>query len=629
MKMRRLNRSWSINIFILTVLFVCLFFLFARPAWAKDYRYPTWDVDITVNDDSTLDVVENITYSFDGQFYGTYRTINYGDNVLSIDDLMVSEDGQEFSSGYVAKGQITTPGQYQVFDDPASKTINFSINALNQERTFSISYKVVGGFYYYEKVDDLIWPAISEDRDKPIDDVVVTVHLPKELSLKDDQIGLDTNARSSSKDAIDSQTVVFRGSDLGPNSRFRVGIKMPKGTVQVNQELFAKQKEREADLQSLRIVLPVVLGISFLLVVGVFVLMLLLWWKWGRDTAYPKVAEYITEPPDNTPPAIVSKVMTERTDMDDINATVIDLARRGYVKIWDKPDDTMFEWLGDKGDLKPYELQLISGLFGGGQTVNLSTLKNKFYQNVPKIKKMIGKEAVAGGFYKATPAKIRLRYVGLGIAFGVVGAFIAFFLSAAVSSVFAAEFPFYDSILTFALPTAVAVSGLIIIVFGFFMPQKTPLGAEAKVKWDSFRDYLKDIKKYDRLDWAQEIFEQYLPYAVAFGLERVFTSAFSEQEVIPPIWFSPYWFPGYPDQGWARDTWTREHPGEVMPTSTDRSTGGLGDFSLDSMSTSLFATLNTMSDTLISAPSSSGSGTSFGGGSFGGSSGGGGGSGAW
>jgi uncharacterized membrane protein len=52
------------------------------------------------------------------------------------------------------------------------------------------------------------------------------------------------------------------------------------------------------------------------------------------------------------------------------------------------------------------------------------------------------------------------------------------------------------------------------------MPQKTLAGAKASAKWAAFRQYLKDIEKYENLDEARGLFDCYLAYAVAFELDR-------------------------------------------------------------------------------------------------------------
>jgi hypothetical protein len=164
------------------------------------------------------------------------------------------------------------------------------------------------------------------------------------------------------------------------------------------------EKDAAARQVKERWALIISLGFSVMLVIIVFLVMLLVWFRWGRDAKIPFTASYLTEPPDMTPPAVVSEVVFETTDIQDINATLIDLARRGYLKFWSMPDDTTFEWLGDKGDMRLYEKQLVGDLFVGQQTAILSTFKNKFYSKTGRIYKLMGQEAVAMGYYKTAPA---------------------------------------------------------------------------------------------------------------------------------------------------------------------------------------------------------------------------------
>jgi hypothetical protein len=62
------------------------------------------------------------------------------------------------------------------------------------------------------------------------------------------------------------------------------------------------------------------------------------------------------------------------------------------------------------------------------------------------------------------------------------------------------------------------------------MPRKTRQGAEAAARWHAFRRYLASIQRFDQLGApgpAAEIFDRYLPYAVAFGLDRSWVAAFA------------------------------------------------------------------------------------------------------
>jgi uncharacterized membrane protein YgcG len=72
------------------------------------------------------------------------------------------------------------------------------------------------------------------------------------------------------------------------------------------------------------------------------------------------------------------------------------------------------------------------------------------------------------------------------------------------------------------------------------MPRKTRQGAEEAAKWKAFQKYLSNIQKYKDVKEATDQFEKYLPYAIAFGLERRWINAFAaEPTVPPPIWYRP------------------------------------------------------------------------------------------
>ena len=67
---------------VFILVFTFAYCLLTVACFAKDYRYARWDVDLTINKDSSIDVVETITQEFNGDFTGGYRDIYYGDNIL-------------------------------------------------------------------------------------------------------------------------------------------------------------------------------------------------------------------------------------------------------------------------------------------------------------------------------------------------------------------------------------------------------------------------------------------------------------------------------------------------------------------------------------------------------------------
>jgi uncharacterized membrane protein len=177
---------------------------------------------------------------------------------------------------------------------------------------------------------------------------------------------------------------------------------------------------------------------------------------------------------------------------------------------------------------------------------------------------------------------------------------------------------------------------LVLVIVGRHMPRKTPQGAEEAAKWLAFKRYLEDIEQHSDLEAVKDKFEQYLPYAVAFGLEKRLIRKFSAVDTPVPRWWGPVLVPRghYYGGGVGRSSSAEAAGGPPGPLAGEGASmpslagmsEGIGT-SLASMSDGLGAMLSSASGTLTSSPPSSSS-SGFGGGGFsGGGSFGGGGSG--
>jgi hypothetical protein len=160
------------------------------------------------------------------------------------------------------------------------------------------------------------------------------------------------------------------------------------------------------------------------------------------------------------------------------------------------------------------------------------------------------------------------------------------------------------------------------IFVGQVMPAKTRKGSELAARWKAFRRYLREIERYTDLAQATDQFEKYLPYAIAFGLDRNWVQKFSRVETAHvPV---PTWYVSTPaDSGRSRSSSSgsgMRFGGSVpsLQTMSDGMAGGL-----QAMSDGLTSMLNSAASTLSSAPSSSGGGGGGGGFSAGGGGGGG------
>ncbi len=329
----------------------------------------------------------------------------------------------------------------------------------------------------------------------------------------------------------------------------------------------------------------------------IFFGMFRLWRKRGRD---PELAPIATqyEPPAQMTPAELGTLVDGKPDMRDITASIVDLAVRGYLHITETENERFFGLFSNKDytftlkkersewtALKPHERDLLEALFaGGGKSVTLSDLKNKFYKHLPGLRDELYTRLVKDGFYTGRPDRVRLLYIIGGVVVGgLIGVVSAAILTARgmqpVSGIVAG-----------------ILSALIVVVFGWFMPSRTARGTRELEKVLGFREFLSRVEgdRLERMVKTPEMFEKFLPFAMALGVEANWAKAFEGIYSQPPSWYS--------------------------------GPGGVHTFRATSFTQNLGVMSTAAATTMASAPRSSG-GSGFSGGSSGGGFGGGGGGG--
>jgi uncharacterized protein (TIGR04222 family) len=338
-------------------------------------------------------------------------------------------------------------------------------------------------------------------------------------------------------------------------------------------------------------------------------------------------AKYTNEPPSDLAPGLVGALIDEKVDVKEVIATIVDLARRGYLEITDTKEsgllrkpESLFTRTKSFDDLKGFEKKVAESLFDHKHPDQVTTtqLRNHFYTHVNPIVEMIYAEAVKARLFSDNPSKVRTRWFGYGFLVAVV-------LGGLTAIMGFTGVPGWG---WFLIGTVVSV--IIVWAFAPHMPQRTAKGAQEQRKWQAFRNYLEDLTRFQEMESAQETFEKYLPYAIAFGVEKQWVRRFEGLSVPPPVWYHPVFIPIPTGRGPVLDT------GGGIGGSLGGGVGGGGlpggGFSLDTISDGLFSSLNNMSSVLTSAPSSSGSGRGAfggGGGGFGGGFSGGGGGGGF
>jgi uncharacterized membrane protein YgcG len=490
---------------------------------------------------------------------------------------------------------------------------------------------------FYEGGDQLWWKAIPPDHNFPIRASKITVSLPQTFSQE--QLRVASYGPTTTVRFNDRGQVIFEAQNIPADQELEVRVQFPHGVVQGNPPAWQAVFDRR---QTLGPIFSLVFGaLGAIILTGGPASLYLLWYLRGRDQPAGLVAEQISEPPSDLPAAVVGTLVDERADLKDVIAGILDLARRGALRMEEQKvegflgigsgRDFVFYLQDASKAIYPYEKSLLHALFGGRDEVKLSDLRHKFYTSLPTLQRELYQEVVQRGFFPADPQSVRRRWVILGV-LGLIG-------SGLVACVLLGLFQDYTN---WALcPAAsMAVTALGLIIMGNFMPRRTAKGAEEAAKWLAFKRYLQYLEKQIDLQAAKDRFEEYLPYATAFGIERQLIDKFAAVDAPAPSWWGPVFVPTSGPV--YRGPLTTGGTGPLVPSggppgslagegggvpSLSNVSRGMG-ASLSDMSAGLGALLSSASTVLASTPPSSsgggGGGGWSGGGGFGGGGGGGG-----
>ncbi|HJP67134.1 MAG TPA: DUF2207 domain-containing protein [Actinomycetota bacterium] len=590
-------------------------------AWAQGgERIRSYHVDLQVESSGALVVTERIEYDFDGTFrHGIFRDIplrvtydDRNDRVYPVDVLSV-------------RGSPGTPVQYEVEHTNITRIkIGDPDRTISGVHVYTIVYRVRGTLNGFSDHDELYWNAVGTYWDVPIDQVRVSASIPGPITQVACFAGPLGSSLPCDRARSRGQAAAFVQAGLGPQEGVTVVVGFPRGLVPAPAPIL---KERWA-FQRAFSATPVRLGLTglVLLVLGGAIGRLV--WVRGRDrravgsavdAAFPEkgtpeqavplfegtgvAVEYA--PPEGVRPGQVGTLIDESANALDVTATVVDLAVRGYLRI----EEIRKRWIFGKADwrlvqlkdpddgLLTYEQLLLGGLFedpeddpppptpgrpSGLASVKLSSLRKAFVARLNKVEEALYADAMKRKWFSARPDKVRQSWQVRGWILFAVGDGLVWLLAA------------FTHWALVAVP--VPLAGLFLVWGAKWMPRRTPKGTGMTRRILGFRTYMATAETEEaKFAERANLFYQYLPYAVVFGLTEKWAEAFAglEEEVTESSWY----------------------------------VGSRG-FNIGSFSSALDGFSTATAGIIASTPGSSG-GSGFGGGGSSGGGGGGGGGGSW
>jgi uncharacterized membrane protein len=545
-----------------------LFLVCSFAAQAKELRIEKFNAKISVLPDSSVDITETITAHFiGGPWHGLYREIpveyvtpqqmNYS---LFLDIKSVTDgDGRKL------KYETSRVRHYR-------KLKIYLNNPDDSVQVINIEYTVSDALRFFEDHDEFYWNITGDEWDLPIASASASIKLPAEA--KNIRANIFTGSfRSRGREAlaeiVDNDVEVRTTAPLAYHEGVTVAIAFDKGAV---------REPTAADRVGLFLRSNWPLG--FPAVVAAF--MFWLWWKNGRDPRLrPIAAQY--EPPDKLTPSEMGTLIDNSADMRDITAAIVDLAVRGYIVIKEQTTEHLMGLYKDQeysfvlqkdraawSALTAHEQALLDGIFGAGtvgETVGMASLHNQFYKSLPVIKNGIFAALVGKGYYRRRPDSVRGTYIGAGL---VVG-FLAIWGGTALGGMFGM------ASLTFII--AGIASAAVICLFGLVMPARTVAGTRALEGVLGFEDFLAHVEsdRFNRMIKTPEMFERFLPYAMALGVEKNWSKAFANIYTQPPNWYQGGSFgPPFFAYGFVNNLNAMSTQASTTFASAPRSSGGSG-----------------------------------------------------
>jgi uncharacterized membrane protein len=515
--MKSYSRSFRPLLVVLILSLNLNLIFFISPALAQYFTINKFHSDMMIDEDSSMIVKETIDVEFHQSRHGIYREIpfqyrdEFGKTITT--PLRILSVTDESGKAWKYRVKKTGPMIYIRIGDAK--------RYVRGNQTYVITYEVENVILFFDDHDELYWNVTGNYWRAPIKEASATVFLITKKKSKNLMVAGYEGGYGSKEECgfetYDNSGKFFTKRGLRMGEGLTIAFGWDKGIV------FPPSSWKKF-LWAMNIAENWV----FLLPIFSFLYMTNRWYRKGRD---------------NQPltPAEVGTLIDEKLDPRDITSTIVGLAVKGYIKIeetkregliFDKTDYDLIKVKEPDTHLSPFEMELMRSLFSispPGIRLLVSSLKNRFYTNLPVLKKTLYGELVREKYFLSSPEKVRNSYIAAGIVV-LVFAILAFLFLVPGSG----GKSFIAGLLT----------GIPVLAFAKFMPVKTRTGASAYMDILGFQEFLNRAEK-DRLERMGDmnLFSKFLPYAIALNVADNWAKAFEGIYQDPPDWYvSPVGF---------------------------------------------------------------------------------------
>ena len=517
------------------ILRIFLFFLISIVSFAASFRIEKLDIEANLQKDGSMVVSEAVTYDID-EINGVYFDID-AKGFGELEYIQVFED--DSTGGF----KEVDSSNYEVSVNDELYRIKLYSKNYNNRRTFKFVYKLSEAITVYDDVAQFNRKMVGKEWQQGINYITAKVIIPVSASYDNSNILVFGHGPLTGEVDKEGNTVVYKLNNYYPGDFLEAHILMePEIFSEYNKSKIVhkdmKQKlldmeakladeanaERDKAIRQQEMINKVFEkpGLIFGVLSSIWgALMYYIHVIFKRKNKVKNsVGKYLRELPDNSSPALVGGFMTNSINDNEILATIVDLVRRKVLTLENSDKNSIIMLTGSTENLSAQEKAIVDiyiNDFGDGKSLDLKSFG--FFQKVPM--------SVARKFEKwramvqSEMDRKNLTYQGLGC-LGVI------------------FFAFFPMIFTFAGLVIGMITGnkmfLLIVAMGIILfisgarakyPRKEL--AEAKDKWQAFKNFLSD---YSQLEEAKitsvHLWEQYFVYAVALGVSDKVVKAYKK-----------------------------------------------------------------------------------------------------
>lgn len=517
------------------ILRIFLFFLISIVSFAASFRIEKLDIEANLQKDGSMVVSEAVTYDID-EINGVYFDID-AKGFGELEYIQVFED--DSTGGF----KEVDSSNYEVSVNDDLYRIKLYSKNHNNRRTFKFVYKLPEAITVYDDVAQFNRKMVGKEWQQGINYITAKVIIPVSVSYDNSNILVFGHGPLTGEVDKEGNTVVYRLNNYYPGDFLEAHILMePEIFSEYNKSKIVhkdmKQKlldmeakfadeanaERDRAIRQQEMINKVFEkpGLIFGVLSSIWgALMYYIHVIFKRKNKVKNsVGKYLRELPDNSSPALVGGFMTNSINDNEILATIVDLVRRKILTLENSDKNSIIILTGSTANLSAQEKAIVDiyiNDFGDGKSLDLKSFG--FFQKVPM--------SVARKFEKwramieSEMNRKNLTYQGLGclgvIFFALFGPILAF------------------AGLIFGMVTGnkmfllIVVMGIILFVSGAKAKYPKKELAEAKDKWQAFKNFISD---YSQLEEAKitsvHLWEQYFVYAVALGVSEKVVKAYKK-----------------------------------------------------------------------------------------------------